>query len=232
MQVQVQVQARQSRTRPEREAEDQVTARERIARHDDGGQVAMGLVTCGLLALAALLMLFIVPVSAATDQSNRAQTAADAAALALAKGVIVAADSTLAVVLTGGDTAFKSQVATLGGLAMPAAAAYAKQNGATLYYWRYDWKRDKVTVRVRMDDDLPDSSQRAEAEASAEVGLDWDDCGFAENESSPPPTPPGVMPDVLECGSDSFAYLFYSTGSRTAVNPVRFTALLEPRLVD
>jgi hypothetical protein len=205
------------------------TGRPRPARaRADDGQVAAGLVTCAVLALVALLVWFVVPVSAASDQHSRAQTAADAAALAAAEAIIRDADLTLSAMATEGQLHVFLQAV----LGSEGATQYAALNNAHVVSYRYDWRNDRAEVVVETNDRL-ETGEASRARAVAEVGLTWGQCEWrVQTPPPPPPAGPGVVPEFLDCDHGKVVhYLLYTNGSVTMTPPGQFRRLLQARLV-
>jgi hypothetical protein len=205
------------------------TGRPRLARaRADDGQVAVGLVTCAVLALVALLVWFVVPVSAACDQHSRAQTAADAAALAAAEAIIQDADLNLSALASEAQL----QVFLQPVLGSSGAVSYAGLNNAHVVSYRYDWVRDRAEVVVETNDRL-ETGEASRAKAVAEVGLAWGECQWrVQTPPPPPPAGPGVVPEFLDCDHGKVVhYLLYTNGSVTMTPPGQFRRLLQARLV-
>lgn len=203
-------------------------ARTRLRCAPDDGQVAAGLVTCAVLALAAILVWFVVPVSAATDQHSRAQTAADAAALAAAEAIIRDAGPALSAMASEAQLHVFLQPI----LGSEAAATYAGLNNAHVVSYRYDWSSDRAEVIVETNDRL-ESGEASRAKAVAEVGLAWGQCDWrVKTPPPPPPVGPGVVDEFLDCDHGKvLSYLLYSTGSVTMTPPGQLRRLLQSRLV-
>lgn len=206
------------------------TTRWTVRRHlgDDEGQVAAGLVTCAVLALAALLIWFVVPVSAATDQHSRAQTAADAAALGAATAIIRNSDLALAAMASEGQLHVFLQAM----LGAEGAAEYASRNNAHVVSYHYDWQNDRAEVEVETDDRL-ETGEASRAKAVAEVGLQWGQCQWrVQTPPPPPPAGPGVIPEFLDCDNGkTITYLLYTSGAVTMTPPGQLGLLLQARLV-
>lgn len=227
----------------------------------------MGLVVCALLGLVALLLLVLVPTSAATDQRSRAQTAADAAALAGAGGVLDDLEERLGDPLPGllsledprsaFDDAFYSLFAASSALGSSDADRLAAANGAHVTSYRYDWLADRVQVRVQMDAQL-EGGARSQAEASAQLGMRFGQCRFADlptpvptptptPTSSPaptdaptdppvpadPPEPPGPVDLDLDCDGHDLRFSLDGGGRLRLTPPGQLRAWnrLDPRLV-
>jgi hypothetical protein len=201
------------------------TGRPRPARaRADDGQVAAGLVTCAVLALVALLVWFVVPVSAASDQHSRAQTAAAAAALAAVTAIIRDADTTLSVLdlAVPLDSQLQGLLPPLVGSA--GAAEYAGRNNAHVVSYRYDWAQDRAEVVVETNDRL-ETGEASRARAVAEVGLAWDQCQWLSATS---------VDVTLTCGHGTSVFYVRPnlvTSVVTLTPPVQYRAVLQARLV-
>lgn len=166
-----------------------------LRRPGDDGQVATGLVVCALLGLATLLVLVLVPTSAATDQRSRAQNAADAAALAGAGGVLDGLEARLGDPLPGRltsdepssafDHAFYALFTGTSASGGTDADRLAAANGARVTSYRYDWWADRIEVQVQMNGRL-EGGEQSQAAASAAIGSRFGRCRFTL------PTPPMV----------------------------------------
>jgi len=164
------------------------------------------------LALIALLLVGIVPLLSGTEQSARAQTAADASALAGATSVRDRARAELrdvrlvdlALAELTGSWRFSTAVTPMSGFG--SAEDYARRNAADLYPARYsyDASGDRVRVGVQLRELAP-NDEHAEAVAAASLGMALADCRFDASRTvvwttpppapSPSPTPtPGATP--------------------------------------
>ncbi len=145
--------------------------------HGDEGQVTTALLVLTVVAVAAVLLQAVLPLAGATDQRSRAQTAADAAALAAVDRL--------------GDDVRESLERPLGfrgrrlgqlfdcGSGARSAGEFADRNGAVLTEYRRRCGASaggsRVEVGVRTSDALP-SGERSDALASAELDLPEDPC--------------------------------------------------------
>lgn len=171
----------------------------------DAGQVTTALLFAAVLGALVLLLSVLLPLAGATDQRSRAQTAADAAALAavdrLGRGV---EDLVGRPVGFDGDR-LRPLVGCRAGLA--AADTYAGRNGADVTaYDAHDCGRSlrstAVTVDVLMQDALP-TGQRSRARAAAGMDLPLGPCRLSPDPAElirdltapPPPPPPPPPPD-------------------------------------
>src|SRR3954452_10688618 len=122
----------------------------------DAGLATTAVLVVTAVAVVAVLMLFVIPLISGTEQSSRAQTGADAAALAGAVSVRERARDELASVhlsdLALGETAGQWQFVT----AVPPfsgfhdAQSYAAANGSTLSPagYSYDPVNDRISVQL------------------------------------------------------------------------------------
>jgi hypothetical protein len=154
-------------------------------RRDDAGQVATALVVCAVLGAVVLLVAVLLPLAGASDQRSRAQTAADAAALAYVDSLGKHVRQKLTAPLFHGGGKLHPLVGC--GVGRANAEDYANRNGA-----RLDTepalgacgKRDRttVTLEVVMLDALP-SGQRARARAAARMGFPTGECDLSPSPS-------------------------------------------------
>lgn len=162
-------------------------------RKDDLGQITTALVMVGTVMVCALAV-FATQLGQATDQKSRAQSAADAAALAGAQQIAKDAP----------ELALKALLPDVGGQHKPdqfdrlvgkdSASAFALRAGARLVSYYYDVDSDTVRATVISLDSLAGSSARATAEAR--VGVDLGECEpqtLPSPSESPAPSPtPGA----------------------------------------
>ncbi|GAA1633649.1 hypothetical protein [Georgenia ruanii] len=152
----------------------------------DRGAATAGLILLGAFGALALVFLAVLPLLSGTEQSSRAQTAADAAALGgaehlrdhLLRGVVS---------LRPGDSLLDLLPGTTGDAT--AAATMAGRNGASLR--EYDRSGRRVEVRVRLNEPGAAGTSPVEARAVAQLGngLDLGACRLGEEAPEPPPTP-------------------------------------------
>lgn len=158
----------------------------------DQGQVAtvvIVLVALGLLLVIARVML---PIGEAADQRTRAQTAADAAALAGAEQVRDWVPSALLMALVpnvlpdGPVTVVNDWVRA--DIGAGEAHQYAVRNGARITQYRYIWSEGLVEARVVFDA-AAETGGRAEAVARARVGPELAPCTTSDDYTPPAPAP-------------------------------------------
>jgi len=172
-----------------------------VRGRDDRGAAVTGVMITVSLALITLLLVAVVPLLSGTEQSARAQTAADASALAGATSVRDRAESELrgvrlldlAIGELSGSWRFSTAVTAMSGFG--AAEDYARRNAAVLYPARYsyDASRDRVRSGVELRELAP-NDEHAEATGAASLGLTLADCRFDAGReilgwTTPPPTP-------------------------------------------
>lgn len=165
-----------------------------------------GVMVTVAVALIALLLLAVVPLLSGTEQKARAQTAADAAALAGATSARDRAEAEvrgvrlvdLALGELSGSWRLSSSVTPMSGF--NAAADYAWRNAGVLHPARYtyDASADRVRTEVELRELAP-NDEHATARARAELGLDLAACRFDAGReivgwTSPPPTPSPTPP--------------------------------------
>ena len=160
-------------------------------RRDDAGQVATAVLVAAMLGTIAVLVLVLLPLAGATDQRSRAQTAADAAALAHVDSLGRGVGRALGRPLGFGGGRLDRLVDCVDGRA--AADDFAARNGAATTNDDLAGcgapARTAVTVDVRMLDDLP-SGQRSEARARASMGFPTGRCDLS-------PDPQQLIEDFL-----------------------------------
>lgn len=161
--------------------------------HADAGQVATSLVVCAILGALSVLLFFLIPVGGAADQRSRAQTAADAAALAAVGDV----GGRFKALLAGGLSTEADLTRWLTcGTGRDAAQVYASRNGADIAAYCYRHSLDRVVVEVKMQDALPNGG-RAQARAAATMKLPLGRCRFDRRPPLPPLPPPPSLPPLL-----------------------------------
>lgn len=182
-----------------------VVARLRTAARGDDGVAATAIILTVVVAVLALLFVYVIPLLAATDKSGQGQTAADAAALA---GAVRARDRAVdeidqAVwdlrigVLTGTRATWRFSGAAAGGSGYPGAEQYAQRNDASVESYHHDAARDRVTVDVRLDE-LGPENRVVRSSGTAQVGVELASCqivagrtitGYTEPPPEETPTP-------------------------------------------
>lgn len=227
------------------------TSRDR--RRGDHGQVTTALVLIVSTALLSIGLVGIVLIGRGVDEKSKAQTAADAAALAAAGAVTNAVEGILGA-LTALDLSFADHDLTVCGTARDAAARYAAENGAELDVATFECSllTGVVEVDVTMRQAAADGLDRARASATAETGLSLGGCGItppdppetAEPEEpeepegpgdgpTSPTTPPPPPPDrttTLDCGPLHAEVEIDGETGQVRVTDIEIS--VEPRLVD
>jgi len=153
---------------------------------DERGQVTTALVMVVILGLTAVATLGVFALARGVDDRSRAQTAADAAALAGA-GVLGDALPEILGLLDAKDGDLASYVGC--DLGRADAEEYAAANDATLTAYCFDLASGEVTVEVRMQDPVSDDTGPAEAGAVASTGLDLGSCLFEDDAVEVQPSP-------------------------------------------
>lgn len=223
--------------------------RRRARPRDESGQVTTGLVMVVMVGLLAVALLGVFGLSRGVDERSKAQSAADAAALAGAGALQEAVPAVLAL-LTRPDQDLGSLVTCNFG--RDDADAYATSNDATITYYCFDFAADRVEVEVEMNDDVSADVGPAEAGAIASTGLDLADCSWdteeppAETETptpdpdpspsgppSPPesPPPPPDLGSTLECGPLTAQFTVGGESGLLTLDDFELDDL-EPSLVD
>ena len=154
------------------------TARVRSER----GQVATALVMILCVGLVAVGLIGVFALSRGADEKSKAQSAADAAALAGAASFEDLVPNIIGLIHSrrGLDGAFGC------GLGRGDAEDFAGRNDAVLTEYCFDARDDRVRVAVRMNDPVTQDVGPAEATAEASTGLGLGDCDWKDEE---PPTP-------------------------------------------
>ncbi|MCL2850065.1 MAG: pilus assembly protein TadG-related protein [Micrococcales bacterium] len=149
----------------------------RVFRRQDDRGAANLMIIPAIMGLLIVTLLVIRNIGSATDDSRQARTAADAAALAAAKvwSDNMERDFDAATGAGEGDdvsvSSFRgSQMSSYLTGAAAAASAYAAANNAYLVGApQFDTTTGTVTVTVRNTDTVPDTGQRMEHSATAQV---------------------------------------------------------------
>jgi hypothetical protein len=190
--------------------------------------------TIGLLMVALWI---VIPIGQATDKRTKAQTAADAAALA---GAQQARDEVVAAMLAGYPVPIPTDPdpdpfgPMLCGVGAAQAASYAEVNDSQVTSYCFASALHQAQVRVRGNWAAKNGS-RAQAAADAELGRDIEPCHWG-----PVPLPPVIGPGTrlqLRCGTlRAWFMLDLATGRLrldTTTTPVALVEdMLEPRLVS
>lgn len=218
----------------------------------EAGQVVTTFVVCAVLAAISVLLFLLIPIGGAADQRSRAQTAADAAALAAAGELGGRFQSLLARgLLTETDLTDWLRC----GSGRDAAQDYASRNGADVAAYCYRPGDDRVVVEVRMQDPLA-TGQRAQARAAATTKLPIGRCRFDRRPPLPslpplpppppplpgapplpslPPVSPPPLPDLpllARCGSYELRFLLLGERGQLKYVGGDLKDLLKPRLVS
>lgn len=221
----------------------------------DSGQMMASFVMFLCLCLLSFLVVFLLPVGAATNEATRAQTAADAAALAAAQAVRthwVDVETAPAGLFhpAGGNPRGRALGVGLGRTGQGAASDYARLNDAEVVGYSAALGRGRVTVDVENDWTSLEGDNAslgpARRSATAEMDADFRGCRWSPRDPLLPTlegTPPGppTFQARLSCGRWSADYEVVN--SAVALFPVQGYApggrgrdelydLLEPRLVD
>lgn len=215
----------------------------RQLRRRDAGQTTMPFVILGIFVLLLLAWKAVVPLASNNDKLSSTQTAAEAAALAGAQRI---QDYGILDLLR--DVRHVSDIRDAScSMGRSDAGDLAAQNDATLLSYCYDWRDDRVDVRVRSSH-AADGGNRPAATASAQVRFPLSQCGFDEmpeqpeppepteppDPDDPPPTPPPPvdLPVDLHCGPFTFVFMVDGeTGDLRLTGWHDLDDLDEPRLV-
>ena len=196
--------------------------RRRSASRDEDGQVAIALVVLTVFLLLAASVKILMPLGRAADLRERAQAAADAAALAGVQDVRRELVERLSRPLPDKDSVSSWVACGSGG---GEAADLAARNDAGLVTYCYQPGPDRVSVQVRGRTGIAEAgSSRPVATASAELGLRWGACRWFD-----------VTPVLSHwrCGSLDVPFAVEpTTGVLTMTLPPGWLeAQLEPRLI-
>ncbi|WP_175348079.1 hypothetical protein [Cellulomonas humilata] len=188
--------------------------RVRRALRGDDGLAATGIVLTVVIGVLFLLFLIVIPLLSGTEKAGRTQTAADAAALAGAKGARDrAVDEVAAAVwalrpeaLSGTRQVWRFSEAVAGGSGFTGAQQYALANNASVDAYHHDAARDRVQVDVRLGEPAPQGGPVL-SRAVAQVGVELASCevaavreitGYTEpppvETPTPEPPPPSPTP--------------------------------------
>ncbi len=203
----------------------------------------MTLVMITVVALVAVALFGVVAISRGADERTRAQTAADAAALA----GVDAVPALLTVLFDGVDSKDDLGTLVLGcNLGLAQAQSYASQNDAVVTSYCFNASTGRAEVAVRMNDPVSADNGPAEADAKAENGFARSSCSWvdeepeetdepepappAEGETPPPPPPPPNWTTTLTCGGLKAVFTVDGETGDLALESFDVTAL-EPTLV-
>ncbi len=149
-------------------------------RRDDRGQVTTALMVLVILGLLFVTVQVLLPLGRASDLKERAQAAADAAALA-------GADDLRRQVITRWMVPLEHEADIANWVGCPtgagAAADYAARNDARVTRYCYASALDRVQVRVEGRTEI--NGQRARNQAEAELGIRWASCRWKSVPGSP-----------------------------------------------
>jgi hypothetical protein len=214
-------------------------------QRDDRGQVTTALVLIVSTALLSVALLGIVLIGRGVDSKSKAQTAADAAALAGAS-VLTDVLPDLVGLLNSVNDNLASHVGC--DLGRAEAEDYAAKNGASLTDYCFDLASGRVSVAVRMNEPVSDDVGPATARAVASTGLDLAGCGFTDPSPSDdpddpddpeptdgptdgPPPPPPDSSTSLDCGPLQVEFVIDGETGLLHVSHVDLDGL-EPSLVE
>ncbi|MGY4719242.1 hypothetical protein [Naumannella huperziae] len=205
------------------------------------------LLALGSLALVVAVILTTLTAVAARE-GNRAQHAADAAALAGAEAALTDIPGLLgAGFARPGDLLDQLGLSGCAQLGRADAQRLATENGASITSYCYNPYRDRVEVSVVANDSA--DGPPARSRAVAETGLDLDSCAidpsFERPTPTPTPPPPSVPPSApptpdppppplrttMKCGPVEFA-LRFAEGRFRFVDINADLVGLDSRLID
>lgn len=213
----------------------------------DRGQVATALMMIVTIAVLTVTVYAILPVGAASDESARSQTAADAAALAAATQIRDNLPAGFFAVLRDRDDLLDPLPFPCG-LGRDAAESYAARNQARVTSYCYSAADGHIRVSVENDESQVQPGAPARSSAEAATGFDPTQCTWVEDTPPPPdpdnpppePDPDAPPPDTpleLQCGGLTLDYVVDGTTGKLRLQtplPVilqQLRALMRPRLV-
>jgi hypothetical protein len=216
-------------------------------RLGDDGLAVTAIVCMVFVGILAVFLLGIIPLGQATDESARAATAADAAALAAAGGIRDAVleeleNVQLAALIDPLGAGFDFPCAAGSG----AAQDLAGRNGADLDELACPPGTGRVQVSVSLRDAGVGDAGPAKAKAAATVRLPLDDCEPPRRPPTTtttapplPPSPPTTTAGsglpagtvlTMACGGFDVVFVVGATGAVTLLHPEALAQLLVPRL--
>ncbi len=215
----------------------------------DDGQVVTALVVLAFGIILSLVVLGLVPLGQASDESSQAANAADAAALAgateIRKRLLVEVGRLVFEELDG----FLSGSNACSAVGRSAAEDYAARNGASVTSYCYRPARDRIEVDVKMKNTGLGASGPARGHAVASLGLNFTDCTRTDDPvptttTTPttlldpvptvptlPPLPPLPLGTSLRCGPLQLRFNVLPDGRLKLVPAGRLGELLIPRLI-
>lgn len=149
-------------------------------RRDDAGQVVSALVIVVALGLVLVAVRVLLPVARSADLSQRAQAAADAAALAGADQLVDDLRRHWTTPFLDPDDVTRWMAC---GSGSGRARTYAARNDARLVAYCYVLGTDRIQVRVEGRTSIEGSRPRAEA--TAELGVQWSACRWQPHPTDP-----------------------------------------------
>jgi|GEM_PF-6368897 len=155
--------------------------RRKCFKDNERGAATTALLLIGIFAAVGILFIAILPLASGTEKSDRAQTAADAAALAGAKKMRDEIIESLA---------HASPPVSLAQLVDPQsgrgkAQELAMSNDAEITSYHAMPIAGSVSVNVRQLEEMPKTHKHAKAKATAELDLPLNSCQFGEDEVEP-----------------------------------------------
>ncbi len=176
---------------------DRVSRRVRAARRREDGQVTTAIACIAMVGIVFVAFFGVTGLARGTGEKSKAQSAADAAALAGAKAI---RDKYLDVPglvgdlrgMDAADNLFSGFFCALGG---SDAQSYAGQNEAHVLTYCYDAGDDRVRVRVEMNDPVSSRNAAAQADSKASVGFRPPSCRWEVDDAPDPIEPPPGPPD-------------------------------------
>jgi hypothetical protein len=198
-----------------------VLARRR-GRRDDAGQVVTAVLVLVVLGLLVVAVQVLLPVGRAADLKERAQAAADAAALAGAQDV-------KREVITRWSVPLIAPADLDNWLGCPngagEAAAFAGRNDARVTRYCHAFAIDRVQARV--EGNTPLDGRRPLAAADARLGIPWSACRLRPDPAAP------LARVIYDCGSLEVPFDVEPVTGRLTIDvpPGFLEGRLTPRLV-
>lgn len=163
------------------------------ANHEqERGAAATLLVVAGVIVGLAIFTIMVLPLATATDAKSRNRTAADAAALAGAEGIVGDLESVL---LSGSWGGGWGDLANLTDSGLTAAETYMRRNDSEARLVYYRSRLEGLTWVVEAEVESPPvkaGTSPVRSYARAEIGLP--NCSFRMDEPEPTPTPEPTEP--------------------------------------
>jgi hypothetical protein len=162
----------------------------------DAGQMSIALIVVVFFGLVMVVFRFGLPWGQAADQKAGSQASADAAALAAAEEIKKDLPDRIDDALRRADDRrdLEELLSFLrAGDGRNGAIEYADLNNADIRSYTYDWRADRISVKVESRAET--SGQHSVSTAQARLGLRLQDCRLDDDELPPTIPPPPPDPD-------------------------------------